>query len=136
MSLRWLVLLVPLYSVSAYAYDWPIEIIEYVDNARVVATLSQGDIDESADWKPAGAAPALSIKKVAAIARDFAAANEGWEGATLEEIALRRIPHHEDKWHYMVKMKTEMDDQVSYHYLVVLMNGKTIAALREPESVK
>jgi hypothetical protein len=49
---------------------------------------------------------------------------------------LRRIPQHEDDWHYMVKMHTEEDGAVRNHYLFVLMSGKVIPALNEPESIK
>jgi hypothetical protein len=136
MSLRWLVLLVPLYSVNVPALELPIEIFEYVDNARVVAFVKESDIDEAAEWKPDSGAPALSINKVVTIANDYAAGNEGMNGAIIEEIALRRIPHHEGKWHYMVKMKTETEEKVRYHYLVVLMNGRSIPAIREPSSIK
>ncbi len=136
MSLRWLVLLVAIYSVNVQAIELPIEIFEYVDNARVVAFVKESDIDAADDWKPDGSAPALSINNVAAIANEYAAGNEGMNGATIEEIALRRIPHHEGKWHYMVKMKTETEEKVRYHYLVVLMNGRSIPAIREPSSIK
>lgn len=136
MSLRWLVLLVPLYSVSVHAYELPIEIFEIVDNARVVAFVNESDIDKSADWKPFAAAPKLGISDVTAAVRKYADGNEETKGAALVEVSLRQIPHHEGKWHYMVKMKTEVDEQVRYHYLVVLMNGKIVPAIREPSPIK
>lgn len=136
MSLRWLALLLPLYSVNLHALEMPIEIVEIVDNARVVAFLNESDIDKSANWKPFEVAPALSVADAAGIVKGFVAENEALKGAQMVEIALRQIPHHEGLWHYMVKLKTVRDEQADYHYLVVLMNGKLIPAIREPSSIK
>lgn len=136
MSLRWLILVVSLYSVSVHGYEPPVDIFEYVDNERVVAFVNESDINASANWKPESSAPALSLSKAIAIVHDYADSNEEMKGASLEEIDLRRIPHYKDKWHYMVKMKSEADNHASYHYVGVLMNGKVIPALREPESIK
>ena len=136
MSLRWLALLLPLYSVSVHALEMPIEIVEIVDNTRVVAFINESDIDNFADWKPFESTPALNVTDAVVSVKKFITENDGLKEAQVEEIVLRQIPHHEGRWHYMVKLKTERDEQVSYHYLVVLMNGKIIPAIREPSSIK
>jgi hypothetical protein len=55
---------------------------------------------------------------------------------TLTGIELKKIPRHEKHWHYLVKTKSEVDDIVESHYFIVLMDGKVIAAIKEPESIK
>lgn len=136
MSLRWLAVLLPLYSIGAHALEMPNEIFEYVDNERVVAFVNESDIDDAAAWKQGDDKPALSVAGVAALSHDYAERYEDTRGAVLDEITLRRIPQHDDDWHYMVKMHTEKDGEVSSHYLFVLMSGKVIPAINEPEAIK
>jgi hypothetical protein len=136
MSLRWLAVLLPLYSIGAHALEMPNEIFEYVDNERVVAFVNESDIDDAAAWKQGDDKPALSVAGVAALSHDYVERYEATRGAVLDEITLRRIPQHDDDWHYMVKMHTEKDGEVSSHYLFVLMSGKVIPAINEPEAIK
>jgi hypothetical protein len=123
-------------SVNAHSFDFPVEIFEYVDNARIVVFINEGDIVDSANWEPFKGSPPLSVEKVISSLHKYIGGKEEYANIKLEEIEVRRIPHHENKWHYMVKMKTYNNDKTQYHYFVVLMNGKIITALREPESVK
>jgi len=136
MTLRWPALLLLLLATNVRAYELPIEIFEYVDNAKVVAFIHESDLGDSTRWEPFAAQPPLSIKDVTTAVGSYIAVTETLKGAELEEIALRKLPRHAGQWHYMVKLKTNREDTVRYHYLVVLMNGKIIPAMREPESIK
>lgn len=136
MSLRWLAVLLPLYSIGAQALEMPNEIFEYVDNQKVVAFVHESDIDDAVSWKREGDAPTLSVASVAALSHDYAERFDETRGAVLDEVTLRRIPEHENDWHYMVKMHTENDGEVQSHYLFVLMSGKVIPAITEPEAYK
>lgn len=136
MSLRWLAVVFSLYSIAAHALEMPNEIFEYVDNARVVAFVNESDIEEAAVWRESGSAPALDVSSVAALSHDYAERFEATRGAVLDEIVLRRIPEHEGRWHYMVKMHTERDGELRDHYLFVLMSGKVIPAFSEPDTVR
>lgn len=136
MSFRWPALLLLLLGSNAHAYELPIEIFEYVDNAKVVAFVHESDLGDSTRWHPFAAAPPLTIENVTAAVGSYIATTEGINNAVIEEIQLRKMPRHEDQWHYMVKLKTAGEDAIRYHYLVILMNGKIIPAIREPESIK
>jgi len=136
MTLRWTALLLFLLAMNARAYELPIEIFEYVDNTKVVAFIHESDLGEATRWHPFKEAPPLAVKDVATAVDSYIKVTDTLKGAILEEIVLRKMPRHEGQWHYMVKLKTEKDDVTRYHYLVVLMNGKIIPAMREPESIK
>jgi ABC-type dipeptide/oligopeptide/nickel transport system permease component len=55
---------------------------------------------------------------------------------SIKEIELRKLPHYEQYWHYLVKVKSNDLEKVKYQVYVVLMNGKVIPALLETESYK
>lgn len=136
MSSRMLILLLVLFSTSVHALEFPIEIIEYFDQTRVVAFISEKDIDRTLDWSPFEGDPPLTIADTLRAVREYMAGETGLAKAELTEIELKRIPQHERHWHYLVKMKTQADDKPQFHFLIVLMDGKIIPGLREPEGYK
>jgi len=132
----WLPLLFLFFSGSAQSYDFPIEVFEYINNEKVVAFINEDDIDASTSWLPTEGAPPVTIANVVSTIQKYIKPDPKLTNATFSEIELKRIPRHEKHWHYLVKMKTGTGGQAHYHYFVVLMNGKIIPALREPESFK
>ena len=136
MNFRWLVLLLLPLGAHAQQMVFPIEIFEYVDNARVVAFINQSDIDATRNWHPFDEAVPLTVDQATERMNSYMASAPELEGGRLEEIVLRRIPQHEKQWHYMFKMRTDPAQGSQAHYFVMLMSGKIIPAIREPESIK
>jgi len=133
---RWLPLLLVLVSARLPAGEFPVEVIESFDNSRVVAFINAADIEATLAWTPSATPPPLEIGAALRAVHDASADDPRMTGATLAKIELRRIPHHEQHWHYMVKLETHERDRTLAHYFFVLMNGKVIRALREPQAVK
>jgi hypothetical protein len=131
-----LVLVSVLFSASVHALGFPIEIIEYFDQTRVVVFLNEEDIDKTLDWSPFEGQPPLTIADTLEGVREYITGNVELADAEVMEIELKRIPHHESHWHYLVKMKTRADDTPQFHFLIVLMNGKIVQGLKEPEGYK
>jgi hypothetical protein len=131
-----LVLLSVLFSAAVHALGFPIEIIEYFDQTRVVAFLNEEDIDRTLDWSPFEGQPPLTIADSLEAVKEYITGNSGLADAEVMEIELKRIPQHESHWHYLVRMKTQADDTPQFHFLIVLMNGKIIPGLKEPEGYK
>jgi hypothetical protein len=125
-----------LFSARLPALGFPVEIIESVDNSRVVAFLSEADIEQAINWVPFSGGPPLAIADALKAVRQQIAADPELSGAELTEIGLRQIPHHEQHWHYLVKLQTRSGDRVIAHYFIVLLDGKVIRGLREPQAVK
>ncbi len=134
--LRSLPLLVMLFSGKVLAYEFPIEVFEYVDGEKVVAFINERDIDKSLHWVPFEGSPPLTLVDALKGIRKYMVSDPDLVDAALTEIELKRIPHHEKHWHYLVKMKSEADGKSRSHYFVVLMNGKIILAMVEPEPLK
>ncbi len=118
------------------AFQFPIEMIEGINGARVVINVDKKDLDNDVRWIPFEGAPPLVVADALDLVRADLAKYPTLKDATLKEIQLRRIPHHENNWHYMVVMQTMDDGSPVLHYYVVLMTGKVIPAIREPESYK
>jgi hypothetical protein len=133
---RYLALSVLLLVASTQAYALSIELFEYVDGRKIVAFVDENDIGDSIQWHPFKESPPITIRKVTKSIQKYIASDKKLKNAELAEIELRPIPRHEEHWHYVVKLKTEANDEVHYQYYVVLMSGKIIPAIREPESIK
>jgi len=136
MRARILPLLLIVISGKIQAFEFPIEVIEFIDNAKVVAFLDETDIDKRSYWEPFTGVPPLSMTDALGAIHDHLAADPELGKATLSGIELKQIPHHERYWHYLVKLQTRMDDKPHSRYFIVLMNGKVIPGLMEPETVK
>lgn len=138
MLIRILPLLLILFSGKTLAIEFPLEVIEYLDNAKVVAFINEADIDKSLPWKPFGGAPPLTLERAIDLMQQHATADLKLKNVSLVEIELKQIPHHENYWHYLVKMRADADaaDKRRSYYFIILMNGKIISGIREPESIK
>ena len=135
MLLKLLPFVILLFSKTLYAYESPIEIIEYIDNVKVVAFINKADIKKTSAWIPFKSKPPLTVEKALAKVKLFLSKNT-LKSLTMREIELKRVPHHNKYWHYLVKLSYKVNNQLQFHYFIVLMNGKVIAALKEPESIK
>lgn len=135
-----LVRLVPslflLLSGQVLAYEFPIEITEYVDEVRIAAYINRGDINENVQWIPFEGPPPLSIHEALTAVQKYLQSDSDMVNSSLVEIELRPIPHHENNWHYLVRIRYQTNDKVQPHFFLVLMDGKVISAIREPEAIK
>jgi hypothetical protein len=133
---RWLSLLLVLVSARLPAAEFPVEVIESFDNSRVVAFFNETDIDAAPAWTPSTAPPPLEVGAALQAVRNAGAGDPRLAGAELAKIELRRIPRHEQHWHYVVKLETHGAEHTVAHYFFVLMDGRVIRGLREPQAVK
>jgi hypothetical protein len=124
-----------LFSTPMRANDFPIEIIEFIDNARVVAFIHEGDLDPASIWQPAEGAPKLSIESALEAVNAHITADPTISSAQLVEIKLEQVPNHNGYWNYLVEMQAT-NHEAHTSFFVVLMNGKVIPAVREPSAIK
>lgn len=121
-----------LVSIGCRAVEFPIELVEYVDDARIVALVNESDIDAGAGWVPGSGSPPVSMDEALAIVQTAIADDPRFEGAAVDEVAIKRIPHHTEHWHYLVKLVSGTAHHPRLDFFVVLMNKKLIPAIREP----
>lgn len=129
-------MLLALLLASTESQALPTEIFENMDGNTIVAFVEQAEIDAAPNWNPMEESPPLTIKGLTRTLHEFTTPMRGLSDARLREIELRQIPGHADYWHYLVDMTTASDGNLHHHYFMVLMNGKIIPAIREPESIK
>lgn len=136
MKLRSWLLTVLLFSTQAGAIEFPLEVIESIDDTRVVAFISQKDIDAAGTWEPLRTPPPVTLAQaldaVLAALTDHGVAAETVRLASAE---LKEFPHQPGHWHYLVRLKKSSGKPYPRFY-VVLMNGKAIPAAMEPEAYK
>ena len=120
----------------AQAFEFPIKITEYLDDVRVIAYINKSDINEKLQWTPFGRPPPLSIYGALIAIESYIKDNDDFTNIKLTGIELKQMPHHDLYWHYLVKAKYGPEGEMQSHFFVVLMDGKVIAALKQPESIK
>jgi len=131
---RWITLSIAIFTTSAYALQPTVEIIEQFDNIKVVAVISENDINNSPMWNPDIDAPPLSVKDALHSIRDFN--KQSKTTYSVKEIEIRTIKRHPGYWHYLIKTVPNDMNMHKYDVYVVLMDGKVIPAIIEPESYK
>jgi hypothetical protein len=99
----------------------------------MVAFISVKDINNDPEWNPDLDSPPLSVGDAIKAVKEFSKPSK--TDGKIKEIEIRQVPNHETRWHYLIKttndaMKTKMS------IYVVLMNGKVIPAIIEPQGYK
>ncbi len=120
------------------AAPWPLEIIDRLDDTRIVIYINESDIEQSPVWDPARGAPGFGLKDLMKSVAAWEKKNKGPDADGIEKIELKPIVHHEKqgRWYYLVQLRDKVDGKRTHRYLAVLMSGKAVAAIREPESYK
>ena len=136
MQHKLLPLLLLLFSANAFAVKFPIEITEYIDEVKVDAYINEADLNKTSKWTPFKSAPPLSVNDALASIKQHIHADANFADTTLIGVELKPVPGHTAYWHYLIKLKTVTDGKSQPHFFVVLMDGKVISAIKEPESIK
>jgi hypothetical protein len=137
MNLRWLAVLSMMFCATAQSSPFPIQIIEQFDDARIVAFINESDVNNSAQWNPLKDAPPLSVASaIEAVKQHYLAHNNSLDSLSITEIEIRQVPQHKNHWHYLIKVKSNIDLEFKNTFYVVLMDGKVIPAIVEPKSYK
>ncbi len=121
---------------SAYAYQPKVEIVETFENSRVVAFVDPADLENYPAWSPEqDAQPPVSIREAIGRFQQRSTKNKTNPG-NIKEIELKELPGYQHHWHYLIKTKSMRDGKLKSHVYVILMSGKVIPAMVEPESYK
>lgn len=127
---RCLLIAILVLSTNVHAFQPNIEIFEQFDNIRMVAFISIEDINNNPDWNPDLGAPPLTVGEAIQAVKDFIKSTK-----PIKEIEIRSVPKHEKKWHYLIKIANDAM-KTKYDIYVVLMSGKVIPAIIEPQGYK
>jgi hypothetical protein len=117
---------------------WPEEIIDTMDDKRLVLFLPNEDIAASPQWLPAEGTPPLNIAEAMAHLKKWMTDAPRYRKAEIHEIELKPIRHHEQehRWYYLFQLRHPGGGQSKAIYAAVLLNGKVVPAIVEPSSIK
>jgi len=129
----WLSIFIFAFSANAHSYQPKVEIIEQFDNLKMVAFINMEDVNNIPKWMPGNNAPPLTVAEAIEAVNSFN--NMQKTTKPIAEIEIRQIPKHKGNWHYLIKV-TNNTMKSKYDIYVVLMSGKVIPAIIEPQSYK
>ncbi len=114
---------------QAQMIEFPLELIEYIDDVKVVTFVPPSALASIPTWDPMRQPVPLSLQQ----ALDRVRSRVGDEDFRLTAIELKPIPGHQGHWHYLVRLRAP---DRRPRYFSVLFDGRLLPATREPESYK
>lgn len=119
---------------NTYAFQFPLEIIDYMDDATIIVYAKKDDINSTSSWLPGEGNIPLGINDLVSTVNNWLKTQSKMAGLKINEIELKKVKKHEkdNYWYYLVQLKNNNDTQ----YLAVLMNGQILPAIKEPKSYK
>lgn len=121
------------FDTNANAIQSKIEIMERFDDFRVVAFVDRKDVNSSPEWDPNVGVPPLTLAEAIQAVKGFIGGSEPLNA--VKEIEVRPVPNHSGHWHYLIKI-SDNEMKTRYDIYVVLMSGKVVPAIIEPQSYK
>lgn len=128
---HWLFIFIFAFSANAHSYQPKVEIIEQFDNLKMVAFINMEDVNDNPKWMPGNNAPPLTVAEAIEVVNSFN--NKLKTTKPIVEIEIRQMSKHKGNWHYLIKV-TNNAMKSKYDIYVVLMSGKVIPAIIEPQS--
>ncbi|MBE9568872.1 MAG: hypothetical protein IMF14_09255 [Proteobacteria bacterium] len=125
-----------LVSSKLFAVEFPVEVSEYIDDVKIDAYINKKDINEQSKWTPFKTAPGLSVDAALAAVDKYINTRTEFKDTRLISIELKPIPHYEAYWYYLVKTKSAVSNEIKPHFFIVLMDGKVVSAIKEPDAIK
>jgi hypothetical protein len=126
-----LFLLATLAAGAVQASSLPTEVVENLDDYRIVLYLSETQINAIPAWQPGEGAPPMSLD--AAVSRTLAwiGENELLKNAQIHELKFKPVHNFEslNRWYYLVELHT---DNARRRFLAVLPGGEVVPAVEEP----
>lgn len=118
--------------------SWPIEVLETMDTQRIAVFPRLADVLDSPTWQPGNSPAPVGVDEAIELASRFETEKGHLSNAGVEEIKLLPINDRraDNRWYYLVKVIDRDFAQSGPHYVAVLMNGATAAAIAEPDSVR
>lgn len=127
---RYFILGIIALSAPVHAFQPTFEIVEQFDDLKTIAFIPVEDIDNNPMWDPAVSEPPISVFEAVQAIKKI-----NKPPVSIDEIEIRKVPKREGQWHYLMKVSNgSVKDNVNIY--VVLMSGKVIPAIIEPQGYK
>ena len=99
----------------------------------MVAFINEKDVNNSPEWNPNLSPIPLTLDGAIQAVTAFTKAAKFPN--VIKEIEIRPLPKYEKHWHYLIKIANDAM-KTKYNIYVVLMDGKIIPAIIEPQGYK
>lgn len=126
-----LVLLVGLTAGRAQASALPAEVVENLDESRIVLYLSEPQIEAMPAWRPGEGKPPMSLEEAVNRTLAWTGERDLYKDASIYELKYKPVHNYEalDRWYYLVELRLPGGRK---HFLAVLPGGAVIPAIQEP----
>ena len=119
---------------NTYAFQFPLEIIDYMDDATIIVYAKKNDINKTSTWIPGEGSLPLSVDDLVSKVNIWLKTQPNMINLKINEIELKKVKKHEKEnyWYYLIQLHNKNNTQ----YIAVLMNGQILPAIKEPKSYK
>lgn len=116
---------------AARAAQLPVEVVETLDQNRLVVYLSEAQIDAIPAWQPGAGQPPMSLQAAVARALEWIRDRDLYTDARIYELKFKPVHNYEalNRWYYLVDLRLPGGRR---HFIAVLPNGDVVPAMVEP----
>lgn len=113
------------------AASLPAEVVENLDQYRIVLSLDEAQIRAIPAWRPGEGKPPMSLEAAVTRTLEWIGSKALLKDAQIYELKYKPVHNHEtlDRWYYLVELR--MQDGMK-RFLAVLPNGQVVPAIAEP----
>jgi len=111
----------------------PTEVIENLDQFRIVLYLTEPQIQSMPAWQPGAGKPPMSLATAVERVMRWKAGEPALAEASIYELKYKPIHNHEKlhRWYYLVELRLPQGHR---RFVAVLADGKVVPAIVEPGS--
>jgi hypothetical protein len=126
-----LLLLTALAGGVTQAASLPAEVVENLDQYRIVLSLDEAQIRAIPAWRPGEGKPPMSLDAAVTRTLEWINSKELLKDAQIYELKYKPVHNHEtlDRWYFLVELR--MQDGMK-RFLAVLPDGQVVPAIAEP----
>lgn len=116
---------------AAHAAELPAEVVENLDQYRIVLYLSETQIDAIPAWQPGEGKPPMSLEAAVNRTLEWIEASDLLKDAHIHELKYKPVHNFEsrNRWYYLVELRMQGGKK---RFLAVLPDGQVIPAIEEP----
>jgi hypothetical protein len=116
---------------TAQASSLPAEVIENMDQYRIVLYLSEDQINAIPEWQPGEGKPPMSLEEAVSHALAWIGRDTSLAGAQIYEVKYKPVHNYEklNRWYYLVELRMDAGKK---RFVAVLPGGQVVSAIEEP----
>lgn len=131
MRLSALLFLFSMSAATVQAASLPAEVVENMDQYRIVLYLSDEQVNAIPEWRPGEGKPPMSLQDAVSHTLAWIARDTSLAGAQIYELKYKPVHNYEklNRWYYLVELRMEAGKK---RFVAVLPGGQVVSAIEEP----